>query len=88
MLCAGFVCRLYSLELRGTNISFDENISSFLVFLAFYFSQTMFSLLKLKHTKKLIVVKSTSLIKKKKDYLIKLDNGKRWVGIFLCKSGK
>ncbi|XP_029156063.1 probable cyclin-dependent serine/threonine-protein kinase DDB_G0292550 [Nylanderia fulva] len=35
----------------------------------------MFSLLKLKHTKTLIVVKSTSLIKKKKDYLIKLDNG-------------
>jgi len=49
----------------------------------------MFSLLKIKHTKQMIVVKSSDVSRKKKnDYWIKLENGKRWIGIFLCKSGK
>ncbi|XP_067208923.1 uncharacterized protein [Linepithema humile] len=43
----------------------------------------MFSLLKIKHTKQMIVVKSSNVSRKrKKDYWIKLENGKRCVGIF------
>jgi len=45
----------------------------------------MFSLFKIKYTQQLLVVKSSNIRKKKKNhYWIKLENGKRCVGIFLC----
>jgi len=49
----------------------------------------MFSLLRIKHTKQIIVIKSNNIRRKKENnYWIKLENGKRCVGIFLYKSGK